>query len=134
MLCPESYLWTRIDSDGPPPASRLDHTLCVVNLPIFCESISASAEEHKAKLDAKSDRLVVYPVDTPSSPQLVTVLSPDVVAVGIDKDVSQKAIPSPHTPNPVVVGYQTALMVVCGMDTQGTIFDDCLVFSIAEYL
>ena len=138
MFSPESYLWARIECEGPPPAPRLDHTLCVVNIPVFCESMltETSAGESKATPAIRSDKLEVVqnePVDTTLSPQLVTVLSPDMVAVGIDnKDASRKD--RPGTPRPTVAGYQTVLMVICGMDTQGTIFDDCLVFPIVESL
>lgn len=62
-----------------------------------------------------------------SSPQLVSVLSPETYAC----DVTEKKQIRKRR-SAVVCSYQTALMVLGGMDTQGTIYDDCLVFPVAE--
>lgn len=126
----DTFLWTLIECEGPPPAPRLDHILCAVKIPIFGESTSEESvgRESEAKPTTRTDLEVDQHQSgvEASNPQLVTVLSADMVASGFEE--KRECGKSGHTR----IGYQTVLMIIGGMDTLGTIFEDCLVFPVEE--
>ncbi|XP_067945622.1 rab9 effector protein with kelch motifs-like [Watersipora subatra] len=93
-----NMLWSQCQTEGPPPASRLDMASCVITWTTQGESSPTSA------VDELADTMENVQVSAPEA------------AEGAAKE------PSP------VSQVCRLLLIHGGMDTQGEIFDDCLVY------
>ena len=94
-------MWQRIKCEGPPPNSRLDHTICAVTIP---RETDGKYINYCGSVFCKHAQVLVK----------ATITRCNIVVLGTEVKPTKFE--------------QTFLIVFGGMDTRGEIFDDCLAF------
>nr|XP_054766265.1 rab9 effector protein with kelch motifs-like [Lytechinus pictus] len=129
--------WLKLKPDGPPPAPRLDHAMCLVTLPCPAQITQSTSNRQNGAEGAAASASRAPCAGDPSS------AAEEFLTSCVETAVEQMSGESPRegsrggagAASSTVSGEATlCCLVQGGMDTQGEIFDDCLLLRLDNLL
>ncbi|XP_063963718.1 rab9 effector protein with kelch motifs-like [Lytechinus pictus] len=129
--------WLKLKPDGPPPAPRLDHAMCLVTLPCPAQITQSTSNRQNGAEGAAASGSREPSAGDPSS------AAEEFLTSCVETAVEQMSGESPRegsrggagAASSAVSGEATlCCLVQGGMDTQGEIFDDCLLLRLDNLL
>ncbi|XP_030848354.1 rab9 effector protein with kelch motifs-like [Strongylocentrotus purpuratus] len=128
--------WLKFKPDGPPPAPRLDHAMCLLTLPCPKQtSQPMSSRQNGAGAAVGSSSSAPSVADPSRAAEEFLTSCVDSVAEQMSGDSGEGGPGGAGAASSAVPGEATLCCVVQGgMDTQGEIFDDCLILRLDNLL
>ncbi|CAH1785614.1 unnamed protein product [Owenia fusiformis] len=125
MLDTKSFQWTSIELQGPPPACRLDFGMCKMSLKVPIATSRSNGDSATAQNQADG-------VLTSQFEDLHVSNSGDQETISDETTEQATSSATDGATAAAAVETRDFIFIIGGMDTEGNIFDDCLVYMIPK--